>query len=615
MPHGDLLLFDFLVADDQHVGHLLHFCFPDLKTDLFIAVIQLHPDHLPAQLLIDLPGVVVMTVGDRHNHCLHRRQPKGESPGIVLDQDPEETLQRPHQGPVHHHRTVRFAVFADILQLEALRQVKIDLHRGALPGTAQYILDLEIDLRPVEHPLAGIDFIIQLADLQGLPQRFGGFVPIFNAADILLGPRRQVNLIVFEPERAQDQQHQVHRLDDLVGQLFRGAEDMRIVLGKAAHPHQTVQHPGALEAVDRAQLGIADRQIAVAAQIIFIDRQVEGAVHRFELIFHLLQIHRSEHVLAIKPGMAAGFPQVQLCRVGRVDDLVIVFIMLFQPKIFHHPANPGPFGMPQDQAVADRFLDGKKIEFLAQFTVVPFLGLFQAIDVLLQHLLLRVAGGVDALQHLVALIPAPVSAGQGEQLEIFAQAAGGRHVRPPAEIGKFALSIGGDGLFIGQIVDQLDLEIFMHRLEQLQGFLTFQHPAGDGIVLFDHLHHFRFQFDKLLRSDVMIELNIIIKTAVDRRADPQLGVGIFALDRLGHHVGGTVPEDLPAFLIIEGQDLQGAAFLQRPPHFHDPPVELHRQGLFEQALADPFSNLRTSNTGGIILFAPIGKMNYNVFTH
>ena len=70
-----------------------------------------------------------------------------------------------------------------------------------------------------------------------------------------------------EAEGLQDRGHEVQHAQDLRVELVGPAEEVGVVLGEAAHAHQPVQHAGALEAVDGAELGEAEGQLAVAAQL------------------------------------------------------------------------------------------------------------------------------------------------------------------------------------------------------------------------------------------------------------------------------------------------------------------------------------------------------------
>ena len=68
----------------------------------------------------------------------------------------------------------------------------------------------------------------------------------------------------------------------LVGDLVLGAEDVRVVLGEAAHAHEAVQRAVRLVAVAGAELGQAERQVAVGLDALVEDLHVAGAVHRLE---------------------------------------------------------------------------------------------------------------------------------------------------------------------------------------------------------------------------------------------------------------------------------------------------------------------------------------------
>ena len=58
-----------------------------------------------------------------------------------------------------------------------------------------------------------------------------------------------------KPKSAIDRQDQIVDLEDLLGDLLLGDEDVRVVLGEGAHAHQPVQRAGRLEAVHLAEFG------------------------------------------------------------------------------------------------------------------------------------------------------------------------------------------------------------------------------------------------------------------------------------------------------------------------------------------------------------------------
>ena len=214
-------------------------------------------------------GVLVVLLGHRDHDRLHRRQPQRERARVVLDQHAEEALDAAEQRAVHHDRLVRLAVLADVLELEAVRVVEVHLDGRALPGAVQRVLDLDVDLRPVEDALARIHLVRRCrATSSARLQRRRRDLPLLVACP----PRspassRGTMSYSVEAERRQHGGDEVQHAHDLGVELVRAAEEVRVVLGEAAHAHQAVQHARALEAVDGAELREAQRQLAVAAQL------------------------------------------------------------------------------------------------------------------------------------------------------------------------------------------------------------------------------------------------------------------------------------------------------------------------------------------------------------
>ena len=89
-----------------------------------------------------------MAIGDRHHHRLDGRQPERERARVVLDEHGHEALVGAEDGAVDHHRPMRLAVLADVLELEALRHLKIELGRVQLPRPTERVLDVDVDLGP-----------------------------------------------------------------------------------------------------------------------------------------------------------------------------------------------------------------------------------------------------------------------------------------------------------------------------------------------------------------------------------------------------------------------------------------------------------------------------------
>ena len=84
--------------------------------------------------------------------------------------------KRPEDGPVQHHRPVPRPVLADIGRLEALGQHVVELEGAALPGAADGVGQVELELRAVEGALADGEVELQPGGGQRVGE--GGLGPV-----------------------------------------------------------------------------------------------------------------------------------------------------------------------------------------------------------------------------------------------------------------------------------------------------------------------------------------------------------------------------------------------------------------------------------------------------
>ena len=121
-----------------------------------------------------------MTLADGNEAHLHRREPEREGAGVVLDEHAEEALDRAEEGAMHHDRLMALAIFTYVLQLEARRQVEVELHRGELPEAAEDIDKLDVDLGAVEGGFAGDGLVWDVLTLRARVQVRRRRVPTFR---------------------------------------------------------------------------------------------------------------------------------------------------------------------------------------------------------------------------------------------------------------------------------------------------------------------------------------------------------------------------------------------------------------------------------------------------
>src|SRR5436853_2356532 len=133
-------------------------------------------------------------------------------PREVLDQEADEPLQRAEDRAVDHDRSMRPVVLTRVLESEALGLLEIELDRGALPLSADGVVELDVDFRSVERPPALVDAVRGATVLERLLERALRLVPGRVGAQLLLGARRPGEP-VGEPEGLRE--HQLHDIEQL----------------------------------------------------------------------------------------------------------------------------------------------------------------------------------------------------------------------------------------------------------------------------------------------------------------------------------------------------------------------------------------------------------------
>ena len=455
-------------------------------------------------------------------------------------------------------------VLGAVGQPEAHGHVEVDLHRGALPGAPDGVLHLDVDLRAVEGAVALVDVVGEAPARTGLLQRFGGVLPHVVGADGLVRARGDLGL-VGEAEGAHDVVHQLQDGDHLVDHLILGAEDVGVVLGEAAGAKQAVDHAGHLVAVHGAELEVAQRQVAVGVQLVLVDDHVARAVHGFHAVLGVARLLVSAlvdleevHVLVVEAVMARGLPHVRVVDVRGDDLLVAALVQIAAQPLLQRADDARALGKVQRQAHAGHGLHHVDAQLAAKLAMVALLGLLQVVQVLLQLLLVEERRAVDAGEHLVVRVALPVGAGHLGEL-VGAELAGVGHVRPAAQIGEVAELVDGDGLVLGQLVYELELERLIG--EDLPRLVAGDLATGDGGGRLGDLGHARLDGGEVVRRDgrPLGQLDVVVEAVLDGRADAELHAGIQIGESGGQEMGRGMAHELEALVALGGDDGHGIA--------------------------------------------------------
>ena len=241
-------------------------------------------------------------------------------------------------------------------------------------------------------------------------------------------------------------------------------------------------------------------------------------------------------------------------------------------------------------------MEHDQVELAAELPVVALLRLLEAIEVLVEIVLLEPRRAVDALQHLPLLVAAPVCAGGVEQLEVLQPARVG-DVRALAQVDERPVGVGRDDLVrVGEVVEALELERIVD--EPLPRFDRTHLLAHERELLRRDLPHLLLERLEVLGRERRRDLEVVVEAVLDRGAESDLRVGTQPSHRRRQHVRGGVPQHAERFRIALGEDAERAARAQGRHEVLDLSVDGDGDGGREQPLADRAYDVGGERAGG-----------------
>ena len=99
-------------------------------------------------------------------------------------------------------RGVLAVVRPDVGEAEPLRHLRVELDRAHLPGAAERVGHVQVDLRPVERAVALVQLVLEPAPLERRSQRALGEVPLLVGAELVVGPGRELERCTSRPNRS-----------------------------------------------------------------------------------------------------------------------------------------------------------------------------------------------------------------------------------------------------------------------------------------------------------------------------------------------------------------------------------------------------------------------------
>ena len=547
---GNIAGLDLLLAQDEHIGHAVDAAsLANLVADLLVAVVADHANAGLLQLCAHLVSVVAALLGNGKRLDLHGSQPGGELARKVLDQNTDEALDGAKAYAVQHDGALLGAVGVHVLQIKVERHLEVELHGTALPGTAERVLQVEVDLGAVEGAVALVDLVVHAQLLQSGAQALLGARPVLVRTHGVLGAGGKLNVVL----KAKLLVHGVDEVDhahDLVGQLVGTHKQVGVVLVKAAHAEQAVQGAAQLVAVHQANLAGANGQLAVGVRLGGVHQHATRAVHGLNAVLFVVD-NGGVHVVLVVVPVARGLPQLLVHDERRGNLHVAGLVVDLAPVVQQRVLKDHAVGQEEREA-GGLVAHHKEVHLAADLAVVALLGFLQHVHVLVELFLGGKGDAVDAGEHLVVLVALPVGARDTGELKGL-ERLGVADVGADAHVDVVALLVEGDTGVVVQVADVLDLVLLATLLHKGDGLGAGLLKDGELEVLLDDLFHLGLDRGKVVLADLdaLGQVDVVVEAVVGRGAVGKVGLGIETLDGLCHDVRGGVTDDVRDLVLRE----------------------------------------------------------------
>jgi hypothetical protein len=245
--------------------------------------------------------------------------------------------------------------------------------------------------------------------------------------------------------------------------------------------------------------------------------------------------------------------QVLFRQVRRPDpDIASLFLHLFcQP--FQFLDDDAAARQPERQAGTHLIVVDEDFQFLAEFAMVAGFGFLEHLEIVLEFIGRAPGRAVDARQHFVVLVAAPISPGDGHELDSRRVDLARRlHVRTAAQVRERIGLVKGNLRFLIQRISVLVRAAFFQSfdefdfvglvLENLACFFGRDNLLHEWVASGDDLAHTLFDFLQVFQGDGLGQIEIVIEAVLDRRSDGVLRLRIELKHGLRHHMRGRVAD-------------------------------------------------------------------------
>ena len=302
-----------------------------------------------------------------------------------------------------------------------------------------------------------------------------------------------------------------------------------------------------------AELGKAQRQVAIRSLLGAIHERMPGAIHRLHAVAVTpalgtridgmrltLGIGREKHILAKIFPMPRRVEHFVLENQRR-DHFVVAVAPVQPPHVIDQRIeDDDALGQVERRSRRDR-IEHVEAHLAPELAMVALAGELDQLEMLVERFLGRERGAVDSREHRVVLVAAPVRAGDAGQLECLQVARRG-HVRSAAKIHPVALAVDRNRIL--GLVDYLDLVLLAHRREFRDGLRARNFGPRDLVVGLRQLAHLRFDLRQVFESERRGRREVVEKAVLDNRTNRHLRAGIERLHRHRHQMRRRVTDNV-----------------------------------------------------------------------
>jgi hypothetical protein len=251
----------------------------------------------------------------------------------------------------------------------------------------------------------------------------------------------------------------------------------------------------------------------------------------------------------------------------------------------------------------------EELELGAHAAVIAAARLLDPREVEVELLLRGERGAVDALQHRLALVAAPIRAGRFEQLHR-ADLARVLDVGPAAQVHEVAVAEDRDGLAGRNVLEARELERLAETGEDSASVLAAHDLALERRALRQDLAHLRLDALEVLGRERSLDLEVVLElVAVVLAADVDLDAREEALHRVGHQVLGRVAQHLARGRVAHRHDLERGVGRKPRAQVDQAAVDARRDGVACEAAPDALRGVEGRGSRRQLERPPVGQSN------